>query len=216
VYVVRDLSRTGVLLEGGPDVAPGSRVRIHLKLSGQAPLSVQGRVLRLRRGLEATGRVAVAFRALTPEKEDRIGNVLVHELAKLRRPTCMVASASASERTLLTRRLTALGYHVLAARTPAEVIHLMANAETPVKAIVLGDTVGHHAGLDLAAFLGGAYPAVRLVLALPAHHKDPDSHSQHLVHAIVRAPWNGHKLRSSLLATGLRGQRGYDVSVPPS
>jgi hypothetical protein len=85
-YRLGNVSAGGALLTGGPPIEPERRIDVLLKLRGDRPMAVSGRVLRSGQSRDDGG-VAVQFEELEPSTEDRIQDAVVTALSgkRLRR-----------------------------------------------------------------------------------------------------------------------------------
>jgi hypothetical protein len=196
-YHVRNLSCSGALLEGGNLLPPGSRVDLHLRFPGSKPVPLAGTVVRTTVAAHHATRLAVAFTLPTADDEDDFAEMVAREVAKRREPTCLVASASRSERRLLTRRLETLGCTVLQASTPVEVVHRLENHGDSVDVAILGGLVGRVTGVQLASFVAAAYPRIKCVLA-GASASGRRTSAEDESHEVILPPWTEERLRSAV------------------
>lgn len=207
IYSIYDLSRSGVALDGGMPMPSGAKVDVRLMIPGYEVMELRGTVLRTTQGPRRSSRVAVGLARLDADDEDRIGNVIVGELARGTAPRCMIASGSERERRVLAARLASLGVQVIQAGTPMEVIHRLETARRPIDSIIIGGSVGDCDGVEFASFVAGAYPKVRRVLSAHCTGRRAEL-ARHVAHASLEGRWGADDLRLAVLAQNGIGGRG--------
>lgn len=79
VYDVKNLSAGGALLEGSPNLVPGTKVRVLLKLPKRHLQRLEGRVVRSQRAGNGSV-IAVAFQITDPRIEDAIHDAVLARL----------------------------------------------------------------------------------------------------------------------------------------
>lgn len=78
-------------------------------------------------------------------------------------PVALVAESSATERKALAQALSEIGYGVLCVATPLEMVHHLEYGRGRIALIILGTSLGHYEGEELASFVAEAYPQLRRV-----------------------------------------------------
>ncbi len=109
-------------------------------------------------------------------------------------PVALVAESAAAESGALARALGEIGYRVICASTPLELIHHLEHRREIIDLIVLGSSLGRHDGDELASFLAEAHPQLRRVhVARPGREVPAKS----ILGSVLDKPWIDDLVRSA-------------------
>jgi CheY-like chemotaxis protein len=164
-YLVEDLSASGVLLGGGPELPIGHRLGLSLHVAGVHLLDLRGEVIR-QSGARA---IAVAFRDIKPIDEDTIQQAVLGALEAYRRGECpsrhvLVVDESEAVCKALQRDLTELGHHVVYAWSSAQAAARIHDPYVRFDIAVVDLSVGTVDGLDLLQQAASLHPGVHRIL----------------------------------------------------
>jgi DNA-binding response OmpR family regulator len=110
--------------------------------------------------------------------------------------TALVADSSAAESGALARALGEIGYQVICASTPLEMIHHLEHRRGDIELIVLGANLGLCEGDELASFLAEAHPTLRRVL-LARRTAGARAAANSILGSVLDKPWIEDLLRSA-------------------
>jgi CheY-like chemotaxis protein len=200
-YVVEDLSASGALLSGGPELPLGDKIGLSLHTAGVHLVDVRAEVIRH----TPTHRTAVAFRDVRPLDEDMIQQAVLGALEAYRRGDCparhvLVVDDSESICKALQRDLADLGHHVVSASTPAEAASKMHDPYVRFDIAIVDLSLGSVDGLDLLRQIANLHPGVHRVLMSGRVSRDQLKLAQIMGKAdvILPKPWSRRALLSAM------------------
>jgi CheY-like chemotaxis protein len=164
-YLVEDLSASGALLCGGPELPVRHGLGISLHVAGVHLLDLRAEVIR-HCGSRA---IAVAFRDMKAGDEDAIQQAVLAALEAYRRGECparhvLVVDDSEVICDALHRDLTGLGHHVVCAWTSEQATARIRDPYVRFDIAVIDLSVGPVEGLELLRQVAGLHPGVHRVL----------------------------------------------------
>jgi DNA-binding NtrC family response regulator len=115
-------------------------------------------------------------------------------------PTALVADSSAAESGALARALCEIGYRVICAATPLEMIHHLEHRAGDIGLIVLGSSLGRCQGDELASFLAETHPRLRRVL-VAKRAAGARATARAILGSALDKPWAEDLVRSALAPT---------------
>jgi DNA-binding NtrC family response regulator len=106
-------------------------------------------------------------------------------------PTALVADSSAAESGALARALLEIGYRVICAATPLEMIHHLEHRRGDIELIVLGASLGRCEGDELASFLAEAHPTLRRVIVArrTSGARSATPGAKAILDSVIEKPW---------------------------
>jgi CheY-like chemotaxis protein len=200
-YVVEDLSASGALLSGGPDLAVGRWVALALHVAGVHLVDLRAEVIR-----HATTRgMAVAFRGVPALDEDMIQQAVLGALEAYRRGECpsrYVLVVDDSERVCksLAGELSALGHHVACAWTLEQAKAKINDPYVRFDIAIVDLSVSWVDGLDLLRQVAATHPGVHRVLMSGRTSHDQLKLAQVMGRAdvILPKPWTRRTLLGAM------------------
>ncbi len=106
----------------------------------------------------------------------------------------LVAESAPAESGALARALGEIGYRVIYASTPLELIHHLEHRRGVIDLIVLGSGLGRHEGDELASFLAEAHPQLRRVHVARLGREVP---AKTILGSALEKPWIDDLVRSA-------------------
>lgn len=174
-YTVQNLSAGGALLTGAKDVIKASPCRLLLELPSGESLTVGAHVRRRAVAGDVVA-LAVGFRHLSPQSEDRIQDAvlqLLDESYRRRHPAVLVVDASEAVRLSVASQLHALGCCVVPCEAPLSAMRVLEDPNEHVTAIVVRDAPGASPGPELLDWVAETYDRVRPILLVEDRSSDP-------------------------------------------
>lgn len=168
-YAVQDVSIGGAFVSGEAALAPGTAIDMVLSVCGQRFAAARGQVVRAVPGPDGGAGLGIAFEALEARARDATEKLA--QDARASPPIALVAGGGVSSGPA--RVVRAIGYSVITAKTPLEVIYHLEHGPESVATVVIGSDLGGCRGLELASFLADAYPFVGLVVVAPPRAQGP-------------------------------------------
>jgi CheY-like chemotaxis protein len=200
-YLVEDLSASGALLSGGPELALGDRIGMSLHIAGIHLVDVRAEAIRH----TPTHATAVAFRDVRPLEEDMIQQAVLGALEAFRRGECpsrhvLVVDDSDTICKALQRDLGDLGHHVVYASTPEQAATKIRDPYVRFDIAIVDLSVGTLEGLDLLREIAGLHPGVHRVLMSGRVTRDQLKLAQIMGKAdvILPKPWSRRALLSAM------------------
>ncbi len=164
-YQVENLSSSGVLLTGGPQLPIGSRVSLCLYLPGQPGVYLEG-VIRRAREHRVSG-YGIAFKDVDPEAEDTIHNALLGVLEaqyRLSGPRLLIVDDCPEVSRSLKRDLSWYPGTIELARTAAQALSIVADPDRRLDLAIVDLYLGEEDGLALMDTLRAQRPTLQCIL----------------------------------------------------
>ena len=200
-YLVEDLSASGALLSGGPELEVGHKLGLSLHVAGVHLVDVRAEVVRH----TSTHGTAVAFRGVRALDEDMIQQAVLGALEAYRRGDCpsryvLVVDDSESICKALQRDLSDLGHHVVCASTSEQAAAKIHDPYVRFDIAIVDLSVGTAEGLDLLREIAGLHPGVHRVLMSGRIARDQLKLAQIMGKAdvILPKPWSRRSLLSAM------------------
>jgi hypothetical protein len=159
-YRIRDASKTGIALDGGPPLAVGTQVQIDLSWPMIGAATGFGVVCR-----RAEREVALRYTDITGVA-DLIGNIEAIEQRRREEPMPLLCG-SGDELRLAIDTLDEAGFDFARVNSPLSAMQVLQDPWNPITSVILSPTLRW---LDFSDFLGSEYPQLRRVMLNP-----PDS-----------------------------------------
>ncbi len=200
-FIVEDLSASGALLSGGPELPVGEKVGLSLHVAGVHLVDLRGEVVRH----GGTRAIAVTFRSVRPLDEDMIQQAVLGALEAYRRGECpsrhvLVIDDSEVVCKTLQRDLADLGHHVVCAWTPELAAAKIHDPYVRFDIAIVDLSVGSVEGLEVLREVAGLHPGVHRVLMSGRVSHDQLKLAQVMGKAdvILPKPWSRRTLLAAM------------------
>lgn len=204
-YLVRNLSAGGAYLVGDNNLAIGQVVQVLLRV-GEQLQSLDAEVVRRERLPSDEQSFAMAFRNLSADVEDLLQNLalLAIEGAKVKKEAILLLGSLSRVPFDIEGDVRSLGYEVVAAVTPLDVISLLSSNTHRIVAVVVGCDLARADLLGFLSFMKDAYPQIRRVVlpGVPRPTQLERAIASGVVQAVLGQPWDSDSLSEALHPSG--------------
>ena len=202
-YSVQNLSAGGALMTGERDVRRGHLVHVFMNLeNANAPLSLTASVQQVRKAEHNDVGLAMVFRALSADDEDRIHDSLLRTLIKNRmqdRSPVLIYEPRRRVRAELETEIRSFGLPVVAVGDLMSAVKLFEDDESDFGSFVIHSAMHEKAALEVAKFFAREDDVHVIILPDPGCRiPDPATRLSTLPHVSVPAVWSRESLRGVL------------------
>ena len=202
-YDIRNLSAGGALVTGKQDVRPGHLVHVCMNLeNGEAPMSLTASVHRVRESEQQDVGLALVFRSLSADDEDRIHDSLLRVLIRNRmqeRSPVLIYEPRRRVRLELEAEIRSFGLPVVAVEDLMSAVQLLEDDESDFGSFVIHSAVHERAALEVAEFFAREENVHAIILPEPGYKISDDlNRLSKLPEVSVPRVWSRDALRGVL------------------